>query len=195
MGLYANLDYSRFGTLLDVVAYDNYPLSWWGDGAPPNYLLADEARIYSTALQSAFMRGAKDQAPFYVMEEQAANTGQQYYYGSGTPALIRLGAWQQVANGADGVQFFRWRTTRVGTEQHWEGILNWDGNTETARYAGVARIGREFAAASPHVFGGRVRARVAILHSPETRWAFQEQPLTPPPRSFAVEPQVRLRQG
>lgn len=44
---------------------------------------------------------------------------------------------------------------------------------------------------SPHVFGARVRARVAILHSPETRWAFQEQPLTTP-QGFAVEPQVRL---
>lgn len=30
------------------------------------------------------------------MEEQAANTGQQYYYGASTPALTRLGAWQQV---------------------------------------------------------------------------------------------------
>ena len=113
------------------------------------------------------------------------------------------------------MQFFRWRTTRVGTEQHWEGILcvaaavdgtparldpppllrrrNWDGNTSTARYANVARIGAEFARVSPHVFRSRVRARVAILHSPETRWAFQEQPLTTP-QGFAVEPQVRVRE-
>lgn len=66
---------------------------------------------------------------------------------------------------------------------------NWDGNTSTARYANVARIGAEFKLASPFVFGGRFRARVAILHSPETRWAFQEQPLTSP-QGFAVEPQA-----
>jgi len=44
----------------------------------------------------------------------------------------------------------------------------------------LPHFGAEFKLASPFVFGGRFRARVAILHSPETRWAFQEQPSTSP---------------
>jgi len=182
MGTYNKVDYSRFSASLDMAAWDNYPFSLTDN------TVASESRVYGNALQHAFMRGTKAGAPFYVMELQAANTGQTQYYGTGVIPVLRLGAWAAVAEGADGVQFFRWRTTRFGTEQHWEGVLNWDGSLTTARYAGVKRLGAEFRAASPAVFGSRVRARVAVLHSIETRWAFFEQPLTSP--AFAVEPQM-----
>lgn len=185
MGAYPNVDYSRFGRSLDRVSFDNYPFSGLN---PASYLEASEARIYGTALQAVLMRAAGAQRPFYVMEQQAANTGQAVYYGSGTVELYRLGAWQMVANGADGVQFFRWRTTRVGAEQHWEGVLNYDGSTSTARYRGVARLGGEFKRASAAVFAKPVPSRVALLYSVETRWAFVEQPLTPTP--FDVIPQM-----
>jgi len=186
MGTYANVDYSRFGRSLDVVGFDNYPFSF---GSAP-ITQADETRIYGTALQSAVMRGAgATQRPFYVMEEQAANIGQAVYYGPYTVELVRLGVWQQVANGADGVQFFRWRTTRVGAEQHWEGILNYDSNTDTRRFRNVAQIGAEFRRASAAVFAQPVPARVALLYSIETRWAFVEQPITP--TAFDVIPQSR----
>ena len=193
MGTYDRVDYSRFGDSLDVVAFDNYPFSWWSGSVPPDFTQADEGRIYSTALQAALMRAAGARRPFYVMEEQASNTGQELLYGSGTVELYRLGAWQMVANGADGVQFFRWRTTRVGAEQHWEGVLNYDGNTNTRRYRGVARLGAEFARASAAVFGRPFAARVAVIYSVESRWAFTEQPLTTIP--FDVLPQMEALLG
>ena len=181
MGTYENVDYSRFGRALDVISFDNYPFSWWGGSSPPNFLEADETRMYGTALQATVMRGARSQKPFFVTEEQASNTGQDRLYGSGTVELYRVGVWQMVANGADGVQFFRWRTTRTGTEQHWEGVLNYDSNTNTWRYRGVQRIGAEFQRATAAVFGQPVRARVALLYSVETRWALMEQQLTTVP--------------
>lgn len=183
MGSYPNVDYSRFGNALDVVAWDNYPL-----GFNP-YPITDDT-IYNTALGAAFTRGAKNGVPFYVMEQQAANIGQADYYGTGFLEGYRLMAWQDVANGADGVQFFRWRTTRVGFEQHWEGILNWDGSTTTRRYNQVAKMGQEFAKASPYIFGTTVKARVGILYSPETGWAFMEQAMTNP--AFTALPQFKL---
>ena len=186
MGTYPNVDYSRFGRALDILSFDNYPLSL----GPPSSA-ADEARIYGTALQAAVVRGAGSaQRPFYVMEQQAANTGQAYYYGSYTPELLRLAAWQMVAHGADGVQLFRWRTTRTGAEQHWEGVLNYDSNVNTRRYRAVAALGAEFQRAAAAVFARPAGpARVALLYSPETRWAFVEQPLTQP--AFDVIPQAR----
>lgn len=175
MGLYPNVDYSRFGAALDAVAFDAYPM----DSTAAAYPLS-EGTVYAAALGSAMMRAAKGGQPYFVMEMQASNTGQAVYYGSGYVELYRAFAYAQVANGADGVQFFRWRTTRVGFEQHWEGVLNWDGSTSTRRYANVVRMGKEFATIGPSVAGTRVRSRVAVLHSVETRWAFAEQGLTSP---------------
>lgn len=194
MGSYSLVDYSRFASSLDLVAFDNYPLSWWSESSTPSITSdwsdASEQRIYAAVLQSLFMRGASStQAPFYVMENQIANTGQLQYLGASWPEGARLAAWQMVANGADGVQFFRWRTSRWGVEQHWEGLLNWDGKTDTPRFSMVTQLGAEFARASASVFGTRVRARVAILHSPETRWSLLDTGITQP--SLSVEPQMQ----
>ena len=178
MGTYTAVDYSRFASSLDAVSFDNYPLSWWYGSHPPNYSQANEVMIYTNAFSLSVMRGAKAGAPFFIMEHQVSNTGQFFYYGSGWAAGIRLATWQSIANGADGVQYFRWRTTRWGQEQHWEGVLNWDGALTAPRYAAVTAIGAELNRVSPHVFGGRVRARVAVLWSLETSWAFQEQTIT-----------------
>lgn len=182
MGSYSLVDYSRFGLSLDYVAFDNYPFSWWSASATPtrDWSTASEPRIYGTAFQAAIMRGAGQQRPFYVMENQIAGTGQNALYGFAFPELARLGAWQQVLNGADGVQFFRWRTSRWGVEQHWEGILNYDGNIKTSRFAMVAQLGSEFARASSTVFDTRVRSRVAIVLSPETRWSLLDTPVAQP---------------
>ena len=190
MGTYTGVDYSRFARSLDAVAFDNYPLTWFG-GAPTDYSRGSEGPVYAAALQLAVMRGAKGGAPFFVMEHQVANTGQFFYYGSGWREGYRLATWQSIANGADGVQYFRWRTSRWGQEQHWEGVLNWDGDVSAPRYAAVAAIGAEFKRVSPRVFGGRVRARVALLWSLETAWAFAEQSLTGAAAPFDALPQMR----
>jgi len=52
----------------------------------------------------------------------------------------------------------------------------------------VTALSAEFARASSTVFGTRVRARVAILLSPETRWSLLDTGVTEP--SLAVEPQM-----
>lgn len=77
------------------------------------------------------------------MEQQASNTGQTYYYGATTPALTRLGAWQQVsvALGLGGRWAFnpahatcRWRTGQMGCS-----------SLDGARRAwGRSSIGKEF---------------------------------------------------
>ena len=47
-------------------------------------------------------------------------------------ALYRVWAYQSVAHGADGICYFRWRTSRYGTEQYWEIPLTvTSGNTTT----------------------------------------------------------------
>lgn len=41
------------------------------------------------------------------------------------------GAMQSVAQGADFISFFRWRTCTVGSENYWHGILDYDNEWDT----------------------------------------------------------------
>lgn len=99
MGTYQDVDYRTFGNVLDFVAWDNYPLTFETPLSPPfNHPMLDHA----------FMRGAKDNTQnILIMEQQAGQTGQATYYGAGVPELLRVFAYQSIANGADGVNFFR----------------------------------------------------------------------------------------
>ena len=190
MGMYSSVDYARFGRSLDFAAFDNYPLTWFSQTpTPPDYSSGAESFIYAAAMQHAAARAVKPHNSYMVMEQQVSNTGQNYYYGSGWQAGYRLAAWQAIANGADGIQFFRWRSARWGQEQHWEGVLNWDGSLQAPRYAAVAALGAEFQRVSQHVRQGLIQARVAVLWSLETAWTFEEQPLTAP--AFDAQAQMR----
>jgi beta-galactosidase len=80
-----------------------------------------------------------------------------------------------VAHGADGICYFRWRTSRYGTEQYWEGILDQD-SYRNSRYFTVAQTGKELVQLTPLLHGSKVVSPVALLNSPDSRWALQNQP-------------------
>ena len=80
------------------------------------------------------------------------------------------------AHGADGVCYFRWRTSRYGTEQYWQGVLDQD-SYPNARYAVVKQTGNEMKRLKDVVEGTHPVSQVALLVSPDTRWAFHIQTL------------------
>ena len=81
------------------------------------------------------MRGSKDNQNFMIMEQQGGVGGWATFIGRQAPAaLYRVWAYQSVAHGADGICYFRWRTSRYGTEQYWEGILDQD-SYRNSRYS------------------------------------------------------------
>src|SRR5690349_20514116 len=119
------------------------------------------------------MRGLKRKKT-WVMEQQAGPVGWGTMI-SPAPRQVRLWTYQAIAHGAEAVLYFRWRTARFGTEQHWHGILDADG-TPRRRYrdlqamsAELGRIGRVLRAASP-------RADAALIHDYDSRFALQVQP-------------------
>lgn len=166
MGLFDAVDYSRLNTLLDFVAWDNYPML---DGSKyTDYFVA--------GLSHDLMRGSKNQQNFMVMEEQGGLPGWQTFWSKqAPPQMYRLWAYQAVAHGADGVCYFRWRTSRYGTEQYWQGVLDQDGYLN-ARYKTVAQMGAEMKRLAPLLDGSRVVSHVAMLVSPDSRWALGIQP-------------------
>ncbi len=178
MGLFDAIDYSELNRQIDFVAWDNYPM-----------LAQDPKDYFAPGLAHDLMRGSKDNQNFMVMEEEGGLPGWSTFWSRQVPAMdYRLWAYQAIAHGADGVSFFRWRTSRYGTEQYWQGILDQDG-VANSRYKVVARMGSELPKLTPLLEGTHVISPVALLVSPDSRWAFHIQPLV---KGFNYDGQLAL---
>ncbi|HXW15659.1 MAG TPA: beta-galactosidase, partial [Terriglobia bacterium] len=165
MGLFSEINYYDLNRSVDFVAWDNYPI-----------LQKDYAQYSGQGLAHDVMRGSKDNQNFMIMEQEGGIGGWAEFIGrQAPPALYRVWAYQSVAHGADGICYFRWRTSRYGTEQYWEGILDQD-SYRNSRYGIVAQTGKELQQLAPLLHGSRVVAPVALLNSPDSRWALQNQP-------------------
>jgi len=178
MGLFDHIDYSDLNRSLDFVAWDNYPM--FGK---------DYASYFGSGLGHDLMRGSKNNQNFMVMEQQGGLPGWSVFWGrQAPPGLYRVWAYQSVAHGADGVCYFRWRTSRYGTEQYWQGILDQD-SYANQRYKIVAQTGKELSQLTDVLHGSRVVSPAALLVSPDSRWAFHIQPLV---ESFDYNHQLHL---
>jgi beta-galactosidase len=158
---FPELDYHRLARDLDFVSWDNYPI------------LDPKQRWTTPALSADAMRGLKDRG-VWVMEQQVGPLGWEYLR---TPARsqFRLWVFQAIAHGAEAVVFFRWRTARFGTEQHWHGIVDADGGTRS-RYGQIVDLSRELEPLAETLFGLEPAAGVAIVHDYDSRFAAQVQP-------------------
>jgi len=161
---FAEIDYRELAADLDFVSWDNYP------GLDP------DASYFSAALAADAMRGLK-RKKFWVMEQQAGAVGWGQME-SPAPGQVRLWTYQAITHGADAVLFFRWRTARFGTEQHWHGILDADGSAGH-RYRELRRLSAELRDLGPHVDVSAPIADVALLHDYDSRFALQIQPTNP----------------
>jgi beta-galactosidase len=121
------------------------------------------------------MRSVKGGKPFLIMEEQSGKAGQPSFGPQPHPGQLRLWAFQAVAHGAMGVNYFRWDTARFGAEEYWHGLLNHDrskspGFDEIIRTVGDMKVlGRE-ALESSYV------AETALSFDQDCDWALQIQP-------------------
>jgi beta-galactosidase len=129
------------------------------------------------ALSGDAMRGLKKQNT-WVMEQQSGGGGWDMLSVTPKPGELRLWTYQSIAPGADAILYFRWRTARFGTEQHWQGILEHHG-IPGRRYAEAAQVGRELHKIGALIAGSQVKPQVAIVQSYDSRFAFQVQPNHP----------------
>ncbi len=165
MGLYDGVDYYEMNQPLDFVSWDNYPM-----------MGADYSDYLMPGLAHDLMRASKNNQNFLVMEQEGGLPGWTTFWGrQAAPGLYRAWAYQAVAHGADGICYFRWRTSRYGTEQYWQGILDQD-SYPNARYQTATQTGKELGQLAELLKGSRVVSPVAVLISPDSRWAFHIQP-------------------
>jgi beta-galactosidase len=166
---YNQLDYYDNSADLDFVSWDNYPRTQWD-----MHSALDPAWA---ALNHDTMRGLKKKK-IWVMEQQSGGGGWENVAVTPKPGEIRLWTYQSIAHGADGIVYFRWRTSRTGTEQYWQGILEHHG-VPGRRYEEVSQIGHELQRVGETITESHVKSQIAIMQSYDTRFAFQIQPNNP----------------
>jgi beta-galactosidase len=164
MPFHKGTNYYDFTKDLDFVSFDNYPI--WGAKRPKI--------SYRAAAAADLMRGFK-QKNFLIMEQTAGPHGWSSLQRNPWPGEIRLFCYQQLAHGADGQIWFRWRSCTAGREQYWHGILGHDGKA-LRRYKEAAQVAKEYRKLDEYLKGTTVRSDVAIIYDYDTVWALQFQP-------------------
>ena len=141
---------------LDVVSYDNYPVSRLPD---------DPDALYTHAFHLDLMRGIKNKN-FWIMEQLAGPAG-CWAPPSAAPrkGMIMGYGMQAVAHGADKVLFFRWRSASKGAEMFWFGLLD-HSSRDTRRLGEFTQLAdelRELQIPEDSV----IRNDTALLYSPD----------------------------
>lgn len=121
-GMFSNIDNHAFARdVLDVYCYDSYPNFAYMEGAPKEGMKDREWSRYLSEVRSICPH-------FGIMEQQSGANGWASGYVAPAPEKGQMSLWamQSVANGADYISFFRWRTSPMGTEIYWHGLLDYD---------------------------------------------------------------------
>ncbi len=139
------------------------------------------------SLQADIARGVQD-GPFIVTETNATSVAGA---GDNKPAYDgqwRQAAWLMVARGARMLEYWHWHTLHSGAETYWGGILG-HSLTPGRTYSELSGLAREFAALEDDLAGLTPRSDLALLVSPESRWAMEFQgPLAPQAHSWFGDP-------
>jgi beta-galactosidase len=108
------------------------------------------------------------------MEQTAGPLGWSTFSRSPQPGELRKICYQQLAHGADGQIWFRWRTCTVGREQYWHGLLGHDGEPNR-RYHEAAQVAKEYRQLAPLLAGTTPHPDAAIIYDYDSHWALQIQ--------------------
>ena len=161
MSFHPEVSYYDLGEDLDFVSWDNYPV-WAGPDIP-----------YKASMAADLMRGIK-QKNFLIMEQTAGPTGWGVFWRNTRPGEIRKICYQQLAHGADGQIWFRWRTCTAGREQYWHGLLGHDGKP-LRRYNEAAQVAEEYRDLEKYLRGTTVKSDVAIIYDYHSIWSLWGQ--------------------
>ncbi|HEY0791012.1 MAG TPA: beta-galactosidase, partial [Chthoniobacterales bacterium] len=150
---------------VDFLSYDSYPAFQVCDVTLPRHF---RDRFQSRYL--AKVRGVSRK--FLVLEQQSGPSGQiggllngnpDYLHPTPKPGQMRLWCWNSIANGADGLIYFRWRSLPYGSEAHWNGLLYHD-ERNSWRLKEAKQLGAEIERLSPILLGTECAPPAALLY-------------------------------
>lgn len=161
MGFYKPIDYWAMAAAEDVVANDAYPET------------SDREWMIDSAMVADLMRSLGEGRPWLLMEQAAAYATWRDQNSTKRPGVMRIGSYQALARGADGVMFFQWRAAPAGAEMHMPGLVGHNG-TDNRQWREVVGLGSELKRLS-EIRGSRVKAKVAILFDWTNWWALEAE--------------------
>ncbi len=156
MTLFMNLNYFDLGKHLDFYGIDIYP--------------AVDFNYVRYALANDFSRGVT-RDNFFVLEQKNGYFNYSNYNVAIPPQWVYMWTVKDIARGANGVVYFRFRSGRYGAEQHPQGLLRHDGSPRRAYYE-VQELSQKLLPYSEEIAKTKVKAEVAMLWSYDSAWAF-----------------------
>ncbi|MFF6877119.1 beta-galactosidase [Streptomyces sp. NPDC012474] len=159
MGTFRPLDYHRWAPHLDFASWDNYPAL----DAPPT----------RPALAHDLMRGLKNGAPFWLMEQTPSTTACRDVNPLRRPGELRLATFQAIAHGADAALYFQMRASRGACEKYHGAVIGHAGRDDTRVFREVAALGGELEALGGRTLDARTPARTALLFDWDSWWALE----------------------
>lgn len=166
-GIFWNVDnHEMEKESLDVFTYDSYPSFAFGlDRDPKTATDLNDRRWTRHLIES------RSVCPhFGIMEQQSGANGwtTRMEGPAPRPGQLTLWAMQSVAQGADYISFFRWRTCTFGTEIYWHGILDYD-NRDNRKLKEVKDFYKKLKKLDP-VCGAENAAAFALLKDYDNEW-------------------------
>jgi len=166
-GMFGHLDNHRMTEeALDVYTYDSYPnFAFTMDSRPK------ESRNLNDRRWSEHLTQVRSICPhFGIMEQQSGAMGWNTRMESPAPkpGQMLLWAMQSVAHGADFVSFFRWRTSVMGSEIYWHGILDYD-NRDNRKLRELKEFSRRMETLKD-LAGAEYKAAFGILRDYDNLW-------------------------
>lgn len=166
-GLFGRLDNHQMAEeSLDVYTYDSYPSFAFGLDRTPKTSTDLNDRKWTFNLNEV-----RSVCPhFGIMEQQSGASGwfNRMEGPAPRPGQLTLWAMQSVAQGADYVSFFRWRTCTFGTEIYWHGILDYD-NRDNRKLAEVTEFCKKLRTLDP-VCGAENVGAFALIKDYDNDW-------------------------
>lgn len=166
-GMFWNVDNHKMEKeCLDVYTYDSYPSFAFGLDRDPK--TADDLNDRKWSMHLSEVRSICPH--FGIMEQQSGANGwtTRLEGPAPRPGQLTLWAMQSVAQGADFISFFRWRTCTVGTEMYWHGILDYD-NRDNRKLLEVKNFYHKFKTLDP-VCGAENVAAFALIKDYDNEW-------------------------
>jgi beta-galactosidase len=106
------------------------------------------------------------------MEQATTHVNWRMRNATKRPGVMRLGSYQAIARGANGVMFFQWRASQFGAEKFHSAMLPHAG-TDTRIWDEVKALGAELKQLDG-LLASEVHAEVAIMFEWENWWALEQ---------------------
>ncbi len=159
MSFFKPVDYFALAAEEDIVSNDSYP-----DLSDPHWMV-------QSAMACDLVRSLKKGQPWLLMEQAPSQVNWRLRNAPKRPGQMRLGSYQALGRGANGILFFQWRASTSGSEKFHSAMLPHAGADSR-----LFREIKEFGAELPRLeslLASRVRADTAILFDWNNWWAFE----------------------